>query len=445
MAADGIRSVPVCWSTPHPEWETLGMSDFQPSRRDLLRTGLLAGAGTLGAAGLGGYPTRSEAADPVRKPSGLTITQVETFLLKHKLPRAIGVSIALSEYRSALLIKISTDSGLVGWGETADVGGARAIIENRLKPLLLGKNPLEHRKLWRTMWGANFGDGRAVGGVDVALHDLRGKALGLSVAELYGGRVRDKVLAYASAMNYTEGVRPEDQFPPEAAALVKKGYRAMKVRTGRFEPRRDLAVLTKIREVVGSDVRLLTDGNGGFTFPQAVKFGKELEKLDFYCFEEPLPQGLNYAGYDALAAALDIPLAGGEVLDSRAAARDHIVKRSFDIIQPDVILCGGFAELLAIADMAKLFSIPCVPHCWSGAIGIAATLQVLAVLENPNFGFTSDEPMLELDNAENPFRDRLVKRPFQLEEGSVRIPTGPGLGIEIDEEFLKEAIARSEK
>src|SRR5262249_49761705 len=153
-------------------------------------------------------------------------------------------------------------------------------------------------------------------------HDLRGKALGQSVAGLYGGRVRNSVLAYAAAMNYTEGVRPEEQFPAEAAALVKRGFQALKTRTGRLENRRDLAILAKIREAVGRAVRLLTDGNGAFTLPQAVKFGKELENLDFYCFEEPLPQGQNYAGYDVLTGSLDIAISGGEALDSRASARD---------------------------------------------------------------------------------------------------------------------------
>src|SRR5688500_18393586 len=122
------------------------------------------------------------------------------------------------------------------------------------------------------------------------------RPLGQSIADLYGGRLRDKVLAYASAMNYADGIRPEDQFPPEAADLVKRGYKALKTRSGRFELSRELSVATKIREVVGGEIRLLTDGNGAFTLPQAVKFGKELEKLNFYCFEEPLPQGQNYAG-----------------------------------------------------------------------------------------------------------------------------------------------------
>lgn len=379
---------------------------------------------------------------PAGKPSSLTINKVETFAVEHKIPKAIGPSTVLSDRRDALLVKISTDSGLVGWGETADVGGTRGIIEDHLKNVLLKSNPLEHRKLWRALWGANFGDGRAVAGVDIALHDLRGKALGLPVAEMYGGRLHDKVLAYAAAMNYTEGVRPEDQHPAEAAALVKRGFRAMKIRTGRFENRRDLAVITKIREAVGPEIRLLTDGNGAFTLPQAVKFGKELEKLDFYCFEEPLPQGLNYAGYDVLTQSLDIAIAGGECLDSRATAREHIVKRSFDIIQPDVSLCGGVAEVLFIAEMARLFSMQCIPHCWAGAITIAATLHVLALLPPYNFGYTADAPMLEFDVYENPFRDEIVAKPFELKNGHFDIPTGPGLGIEINEEAVRKYVKK---
>jgi D-galactarolactone cycloisomerase len=405
------------------------------TRRDWLRTTAVAG---MALPRFGGRLFAQES-----KPSGLTITKVETFPLRHRMRRAMGVSTALSDVRPCLLVKISTDSGLVGWGETIDVGGTRAVIETKHKPALVGKNPLEHRKLWRALWGPSFGDGRAVGGVDIALDDLRGKALGLPVSSLYGGRLRDKVLAYASAMNYTEGVRPEDQFPPEAAELVKRGYKALKTRSGRYELSREIAVVTKIREAVGGEIRLLTDGNGALTLPEAVKFGRELEKLDFYCFEEPLPQGQNYAGYDVLCESLDICVAGGEGLDSRIAARDHIVKRSFDMIQPDVLLCGGIGEVLFIAEMARLWSVPCVPHCWSGVIGIAATLQLLSLLPPATFGYTSDQPMLEHDLLDNPFREELSPKPFRIDaEGFVEIPRGPGLGIEVDEEVVKKYVVR---
>jgi len=208
------------------------MPQTEFSRRDWLRTGLAGTCGTVAA----WSPLQNRAtADEARgKPSSLTITKVESFALEHKLAKGIGPSVALSNMRNALLVKISTDSGLVGWGETADTGGTQGVIEEHLKTVLLGKNPLEHRKLWRAMWGANFGDGRAVAGCDLALHDLRGKALGQSIADMYGGRQRNKVMGYAAAMNYTDGIRPEDQHPPEAAALAKRGFLAMKIRTGRL-------------------------------------------------------------------------------------------------------------------------------------------------------------------------------------------------------------------
>lgn len=411
------------------------------SRRDWLAAGLAGSCGAIAACS----PLQKQAeADEARgKPSSLTITKVETFALTHKLPRAIGPSVAQAAVRETLLVKISTDSGLVGWGETADVGGTHGIIEEHLKNVLLGKNPLEHRKLWRAMWGANFGDGRAVAGCDLALHDLRGKALGLSIADLYGGRQRDKVMGYAAAMNYTDGVRPEDQHPAEAAALAKRGFLAMKIRTGRYGHKRDLGVMEKIREAVGPDVLLLTDGNGAFTLPQAVKFGKELERLDFYCFEEPLPQSPNYAGYDELTKSLDIAVAGGEVLDSRATAREHIVKRSFDIIQADVSLCGGIAEVLFISEMARLFGMQALPHCWAGAIVIAASLQLNSLLA-PHFqGFANgDEPMMEFDTYENPFREEIVTKKFELKNGYFDVPTGPGLGIEINEEVVRKYVKK---
>ncbi len=403
-----------------------------------------ATAGCLGAASglFADADSHVEAADP--KPSSLTITKVETFALQHKLAKGIGPSVASAATRDTLLVKISTDSGLIGWGETADVGGTRGIIEGHLKKVLLGKNPLEHRKLWRELWAPNFGDGRAVAGCDIALHDLRGKALGLSIADMYGGRQRDKVLGYAAAMNYTDGVRPEDQHPPEAAALAKQGFRAMKIRTGRYGHKRDLAVMEKIRDAVGPDVKLLTDGNGAFTLPQAVKFGKELERLDFYCFEEPLPQSPNYAGYDELTKSLDIAVAGGEVLDSRATAREHIVKRSFDIIQADISLCGGIAEVLFISEMARLFGMQALPHCWAGAIVIAASLQLNSLLA-PHFqGFSGgDEPMMEFDVYENPFRTEITPWKFDLKNGYFDVPTGPGLGIEINEEVVRKYFVKS--
>ena len=120
----------------------------------------------------------------------MKITSVDTYHVRHQLPKAIGPSTMLYPFRESILVKIKTDEGLVGWGETVPIGEVRSIIQNHLGPLLIGSDPLAHRSLWRRLWGPNFGNGLAVGAVDIALHDLRGKVLNLPITDLYGGRLR---------------------------------------------------------------------------------------------------------------------------------------------------------------------------------------------------------------------------------------------------------------
>ncbi len=207
------------------------------------------------------------------------------------------------------------------------------------------------------MWGRNFGNALAVGALDIALNDLRGKALNMPVAELYGGRLRDRVPVYASAMNYLEGLEPEDHFPKEAATLVKQGFGALKMRIGRYSVAREAKVAAAIREAVGPNIRLMADGNAAYTMAAAVQMGHELHKSGFEAFEEPLPQSPKYAGYEELRRKLPLSLAAGESVDSRASAKELIDRRAMDIIQPDISLCGGIGEALLIAEMATLSGI----------------------------------------------------------------------------------------
>jgi D-galactarolactone cycloisomerase len=284
------------------------------------------------------------------------------------------------------------------------------------------------------MWGPNFGNSMAVGALDIALNDLRGKALNLPVAELFGGRLRDRVPAYASAMNYLEGIEPEELFPKEASEMVKQGFKALKMRIGRYSVGREAKVAAAIRAAVGPNIRLMADGNGAYTMATALEMGHELHKLGFEAFEEPLPEVTpKYAGYEELRRKLPLSLAGGEGVDSRASAKELIDRRAMDIIQPDVSLCGGIGEALFIAETAALSGIRCLPHCWGGDILIAATVHLLALLPDPHWGFPTDTPMLELDQSENPWRNGFAKGAFALLEGFVRVPTKPGLGIEVDE------------
>lgn len=406
------------------------------SRRQLFRAAPLLVAG----AGLGltkRVPGGEQAAQTER---GARITSVQTFVLRHELKRPFGVSVSnpLDRFRDMLVVRIETDSGHVGWGETSPINGARATIDESIGPMLKGQNPLNYRALWRRMWGANFGNALAVGAVDMALNDLRGKILNLSVAELFGGRLRDRIRVYASTMNYVDGTEPEDHYPQDAAEKLKLGFRAMKMRLGRYSVAREKKIVEAVRGVVGPDVLLMTDGNGGYTMESAVRMGHVLKEFDFECFEEPLPQSPKYAGYEELRRRLPLSLAGGEALDSRGSAKELIDRRTFDIIQPDISLCGGFGEVLFIAEMAALSGIRCIPHCWGSDILIAATAQLVSLLPDPHWGLPTDSPLLELDQSENPWRNGLSPGLFKVTEGQIDVPRGPGLGIQVDEKMIQE-------
>ena len=413
------------------------MTALSSNRRHLLRSAMMLTGTGLSARLVGAAEAETV---PRAEISDLKITSVRTFHLRHRLQRAFGVSVSmpLDSTREALLVRIETNTGLVGWGETAPIHGTRAAIDESLAPQLIGQNPLEYRRLLRPLWGANFGNALAVGALDMAINDLRGKALNVSVAELFGGRLRERVPAYASTMNYVEGIEPEEHFPADATEKLKLGFRAMKMRLGRYPVAREKKIAAAVRAAVGPDVLLMADGNAGYTMESAVRMGHVLHELDFEAFEEPLPQSPKYTAYEELRRRLPLSLAGGEVLDGRASAKELIDRRAVDIIQPDISLCGGIGETLFIAELAALSGIRCIPHCWGSDILIAATVQLLSVLPDPHWGFPSDSPLLELDQSENPWRNGLAPDVFVLRDGMIDVPKRPGLGIDVDENMVRK-------
>ncbi|MBV9580564.1 MAG: mandelate racemase/muconate lactonizing enzyme family protein, partial [Chloroflexi bacterium] len=333
--------------------------------------------------------------------------------------------------------KLTTDRGLVGWGETYRLAGAEATIREVLAPLLIGTPPVPSKALHQRMLSATFENGLAVGGVDLALHDLWGKSLGVPVHALYGGARRDTVHAYASLPGYYDDRDPEDHWVDEALDLQVRGLQAMKFRIGRFPPEREMPILARVREALGPHTCLMADANAAYSPARAVRAADALHELDFRWLEEPLPQN-GYRGYPELRARLPLPLAGGEGLTTRWGANETLRRGCFDIIQPDVSICGGIAECLFIGELAELSQVQCIPHCWGGALTLAATLHVAALLPEPSRMPDVEPPLLELDVTENPFRDAVVRNsPFQLRDGAVAVPTAPGLGIEIDEPTLR--------
>jgi D-galactarolactone cycloisomerase len=269
----------------------------------------------------------------------------------------------------------------------------------------------------------------------VALHDLRGKLLGVPVHALHGGAVRDRVPVYASGLCYLEGVHPRDQWVEEATSLVAAGYRAIKMRIGRFEPEVELPLVAQVRDALPADVPLMVDAWGSYSLGTAIRVGRELERIGISWYEEPLPQA-GYQGYDVLAAALDIPIAGGEMLQTPSAFKDLFDRRSVDIVQPDVSLCGGITDLLFVGRLAALHGIACLPHSWNGPITEAASLHVAALLPEPTLMPGREAPLLEHDTTENRFLTELAVEPFTLREGAYVVPSAPGLGIELDQRAI---------
>ena len=282
--------------------------------------------------------------------------------------------------------------------------------------------------------GDATGSSWAASAIVIALDDLRARQLGVSVADLYGGRVRQEVLAYAAGSGYRPERTPEQSWREELEALVEEGFRAVKLRIGRDDLTAELEGLRSVRRSF-PDLQLMADANAAYTLPQSFHAAAALAELGFSFLEEPLPQA-GYVGYERLTPRSPIAIAGGELLESRTAAGEAVARGAFDIVQPDPSICGGLADVRFIADLAALHGVRCVPHTCNGAVALAATLQLVAVLPDPTLSPATEAPLLEWDSGENPLRTDLLREPLTLRDGRVTVPGGPGLGVEVDEDVL---------
>jgi D-galactarolactone cycloisomerase len=208
------------------------------------------------------------------------------------------------------------------------------------------------------------------------------------------------------------------------------------MRIGRYPPREELPLVAAVREALSADVRLMVDAWGSYSLTTAIRVGRELERIGLDWYEEPLPQH-GYHGYEVLADALDIAVAGGEMLQHPAAFAELFDRRAVDIVQPDISLCGGIGDFLFVARLAALKGIRTMPHSWNGPVVEAASLHAASLLPDPTLLPGSEAPLLEHDTTENRFVAGLLREPFELVDGAYAVPTAPGLGIELDEAALE--------
>jgi D-galactarolactone cycloisomerase len=373
------------------------------------------------------------------------IAAIRLYLVECRLPEPQGNATRFIDRRGSLLVEVKSDDGLSGWGETwHSPPAAWTIIETALAPAILGQDPMEYQRLWAEMHERlgyeRQGPGlMALSAVDMALWDLRGRALGQPIGRLLGGPIRTRVPAYASGPYLRPGRDPYRAYRREAERFISPGFRAMKMKVG-VDPAADGRAASAVRKVVGPDVILLADANQGYTVRPAIETGRQLEAEGFAWLEEPVAPD-DVEGYAHVAGALGLAVVGGEALGGIRAFRSFFERNALDVAQPDLAIAGGFTEVTRIASLAAAWEVPIVPHVWGTAVNLFAALQLCAVLPGYRSHTAMPYPWFEYDQSPNPLRE-LWGAPSVGPDGMVEIPQGPGLGIEIDPRAFEPYLQR---
>ncbi|ODT23768.1 MAG: mandelate racemase [Kaistia sp. SCN 65-12] len=388
----------------------------------------------------------------------MKIRSIETYILRTPLgaKRFFSSQAAFPE-RNSFLVKITADNGLVGWGEGGQYGPPEppmACVEKVLAPKLIGRQADEPVRIFEELYSFSRDFGQkgtyveALSAIDIALWDLWGKSLGKPVHALLGGAFRTRVPAYGTGCYYPDHYRDTErmlrELAEEARGYREAGMTAIKMKIGLLPIDLDAQRLAVVREAIGPEIGLMVDANHAYTSASAIRIGRSLEKHNVLWFEEPVvPE--DREGYRRVRDAIDVPIAGGECEYTRFGFRDLMLGQCIDIAQPDLCCAGGFTEWTKILALTSSFGVLTVPHVWGSGIAVAAALQAIAVA--PQAPFTAagvplqNEPMIEFDRTHNPLRDDLLVERFVLQDGAIAVPTGPGLGVEVNEaELLKYSV-----
>ncbi len=345
-----------------------------------------------------------------------------------------------------LFLKLETDTGLVGWGEPVIEGRSKTVkaaTEELLDGYLLGEDPLRIEDHWETMYRGGFYRGgpilmSAIAGIDQALWDIKGKHYDAPVHDLLGGRVRDRIRVY----QWIGGDRPH-RVGENAKEKVDAGFTALKMNGTEELERIDspstvqqaVDRLAEVRDAVGDDVDIGVDFHGRVSKTMAKRLAKALEPYEPFFIEEPVLSEHNEA-LPKIAETTTVPIATGERLFSRWDFKHLFEQGVVDLIQPDVSHAGGITEVKKIADMAEAYDVAMAPHCPLGPIALASCIQVdacshAALIQEQSLDIHYNETSDVLDYLEDP-------SVFEYEDGYVDIPSGSGLGIEIDEDHVRE-------
>ena len=373
----------------------------------------------------------------------MKITEVKAYPLVQPLgDMSIGFAQGWIQSRQSTIVIVSTDEGIEGVGESFGIAKAvAAVVEDFCAPIIIGKDPFDNLVIWDTIYRVAGPDSQkgilieALSGIDIAIWDIKGKALGLPVHKLLGGAYRDRALAYASGLFRTNVKNPKDALVEEALGYKREGFSAMKLKIGHVSPAEDLSIIKAIREAIGYDLKLMVDANRAYNATEAIRLAKQMEQYDIYWFEEPVPPE-DIDGCIEVKNNTSIPIAAGECEATRYGFRQLITRRAVDILQPNVTIAGGFTEIQRIVALASTWNVQCIPHCWGTNVATAASLQFYATIPHIPGKFNPPEPYFEFDRSPNPIRERTTREKFIMKDGYVDIPKKPGLGITVDKDFL---------
>ncbi|HET9548619.1 MAG TPA: mandelate racemase/muconate lactonizing enzyme family protein [Candidatus Binatia bacterium] len=364
----------------------------------------------------------------------MKITDVQTIRLRAAIP-ADGQVFSRSgvrSTRSTTLVRVDTDDGISGIGSASGNGELiEVIVAKVIKPLLVGMDPTEIDAIWDRVYvrggHKEFGT-RGIGvvalsGVDMALWDILGKARGVPLYQLLGGKCRDKVPVYATALYPEE----PSKVARRARGFAEQGFHGVKIKVG-FDLDQDIRIVRAVREELGKDFIVMTDANQGYSVDLALKASDAFADCGAYWLEEPLFVE-DIEGHAMLREKGRTPIAVGENLHMSYAFENFIVRGAVDFIQPDVARAGGITEIKKITSLAAQHKVPVSFHTWGDGVALAASVHLSAALR--------DCIVMELDYTYNPLREELLHEPFKVQNGFLIPPEKPGLGVELNPNALE--------
>lgn len=435
-----------------------------PRRTFLGRASLAAGAMVADVAPLSAQPSVVRA---VRGTGPLTITAIEPIVIRAPGPGAspagpvsLGDVGAVTEgygvwrrldhaspsrtpgVEQATLVKVTTNAGLIGWGECHAPVAPRMqarVVSDLLAPLLVGQDARQVDALWQRMFQSERVRGymsgahlEAIAGVDLALWDILGQFAGVPVYQLLGGAYRTSIPTYATFSGTYTGRERGAQVVERARQMVASGFTVLKMALRSGPGTQALAVVAEVAEAIAPKAQVAVDALGAFTFNEAMRVGRELDRIgNIAWFEDALlPDDLPR--YPELATAVDTAICAGEMLSTRHQFRDLLINGGADMVNPDVGRAGGITEVRRIAWIADAFGALWAPHVSTGSAPYIAASIHLAV-SSPNCA------MMELydgNKQDGPFGNRLLQQPLHITPGTASVPQRPGLGVAFDERAL---------